>query len=126
MMLIDELAERRIREAMERGDFDDLPGKGEPLVLDDDALVPENLRMAWRVLKNAGYVPEKVSLRREIRDTEHMLVTALDASERRAAGRRLQFLLTRLSLSRRNCADLRVEAGYFAKLRDRLATSPAD
>jgi hypothetical protein len=50
------LAERTIEEAIARGEFDDLPGAGRPLDLDDvDPLLPEELRMAFRLLKNAGY-----------------------------------------------------------------------
>jgi len=41
MLTLDLLAEQRTREAQERGEFDDLPGAGAPLALDDDALVPE-------------------------------------------------------------------------------------
>ena len=49
------LAERKIAAAIERGEFDDLPGAGQPLDLDDlDPLMPEELRMAYRILKNAG------------------------------------------------------------------------
>jgi hypothetical protein len=54
------LAERRIGEAVANGELDDLPGAGKPLELDDDALVPEELRMAHRILRNAGYAPEEV------------------------------------------------------------------
>ena len=56
-MPLDFLAERRIAEAVSRGELDDLPGAGRPLELDDDALVPEELRLAHRILKNAGYTP---------------------------------------------------------------------
>ena len=49
------LAERKIEEAIERGEFDDLPGAGQLLDLDDlDPMLPEELRMAYRILKNAG------------------------------------------------------------------------
>ena len=58
--MMDLIAERRIEEAIANGELDDLPGAGKPLALDDDALVPEDLRMAYRILKNAGYVPEEV------------------------------------------------------------------
>jgi len=52
------LAERRIEEAIARGKFDDLPGAGRPLELDDiDPLLPEELRLAYRILKNAGFAP---------------------------------------------------------------------
>jgi hypothetical protein len=47
--------EARIEEAMPRGEFDALPGADRPLVLDDDRLAPEELRAAYRVLKNAGF-----------------------------------------------------------------------
>ena len=59
------IAEQRIREACERGAFDSLPGAGKPLELEDDSHIPEDLRMAYKLLKNAGYVPEEVLDRKE-------------------------------------------------------------
>ena len=90
------LAEQRIRESMDRGEFDDLPGAGKPLSLDEDALVPEELRVAYRLLKNAGYVPEEVRLRREIRELGALLGTIESAGERLRAARRLDLLRMRL------------------------------
>jgi hypothetical protein len=58
--MLELIAERKIVEALERGELSNLPGEGRPLVLDDDALVPEELRAAYRILKNAGYVPPEV------------------------------------------------------------------
>lgn len=52
MREFDEIIEERIRGAVLRGDFEDLPGEGKPLELDDDMLVPVELRVANRVLKN--------------------------------------------------------------------------
>ncbi|HEY7527996.1 MAG TPA: DnaJ family domain-containing protein, partial [Candidatus Deferrimicrobiaceae bacterium] len=60
------LAESKIREAMERGEFDRLPGAGKPLSLDDDSMVPHELRVAYRILKNAGCLPPELELRKEI------------------------------------------------------------
>ena len=60
------VAERRIEEAIELGQFDNLPGKGKPLKLDDDTLTPPHLRAAHRVLKNASISPEWVGLEGEI------------------------------------------------------------
>jgi hypothetical protein len=53
MLALEWLAEKKIEDAVARGEFDDLPGAGRPLELDDDALVPEEMRMAHRILKNA-------------------------------------------------------------------------
>ena len=58
--MLDFIAERKIAEAIANGDFDDLPGSGKPLELDDDSLVPEELRLAYRILRNAGFVPPEI------------------------------------------------------------------
>jgi len=71
--MLDAIAEKRIAEAIARGEFDDLPGAGKPLELDDDANVPEDLRVAYRILKNAGFVPPEVDALREIGQLERMV-----------------------------------------------------
>ena len=58
--MLDFLAEQRIAEAVSRGELDDLPGAGRPLDLDDHTLVPEELRVAHRILRNAGVAPPEV------------------------------------------------------------------
>jgi hypothetical protein len=66
-MPFEEIAERKIREAMEQGEFDNLPGAGKPLAgLDSYFATPENVRLGYSVLKNSGFVPEEVEIRREI------------------------------------------------------------
>jgi hypothetical protein len=60
MLLFEKIAERKILDAVSRGELDDLPGAGQPLELDDDPLVPQELRLAYRILKNAGYVPPEI------------------------------------------------------------------
>ncbi|MFP4130648.1 MAG: DnaJ family domain-containing protein [Thiohalospira sp.] len=99
MSLLDELAEQRIREAAERGDFEDLPGRGEPLALEDDALVPEELRAGYRLLKNAGFVPPELESMRELREVETLIRHAEAEADREArenGGRRLRMVLHRL------------------------------
>ena len=65
MRLIDEWAERHIISAQEKGELDNLPGYGQPLILDDDTLVPAELRAGYRLLKNAGYLPPELQDRQE-------------------------------------------------------------
>ena len=57
---IDQLAEARIQEAIDRGELRGLPGEGRPLQLDDDSAIPEELRAAYRLLKNAGFLPPEL------------------------------------------------------------------
>jgi Domain of unknown function (DUF1992) len=56
----DSLIDQQVRAAIARGEFDNLPGAGKPLALDDDAHLPEELRMSFRILKNAGYLPPEL------------------------------------------------------------------
>jgi hypothetical protein len=64
--VIGKIAERKIQEAIDEGKFDNLPGKGQPLVFDDDPMTPPHLRMANKVLKNAGVLPDWVQIQQEI------------------------------------------------------------
>jgi hypothetical protein len=119
------LVERRIEEAMARGEFDDLPGAGKPLALDDDPLVPEELRVAYRILKNAGAVPAELEEICEV----NQLLAALGRSERGSelddagaaqAGRRLRALLYRLEASGRSATAQRAWHEYEESLAKRF------
>jgi hypothetical protein len=117
--IIDQIVERRISEAIARGDFVDLPGERRPLELEDDRLVPEELRAAYRIMKNAGYVPDELRLFTEIRSAEQLLMHARGEEERLAASARLRLLLERLGSSR--AMPMQVQAQYFEQLVERLA-----
>ena len=100
MLVLELLAERKIEEAIARGEFDDLPGAGRPLELDDDALVPEDLRGAYRVLKNAGYVPAEVQTLNQIAELERCIAREdLDAEAVPKGVRKLALLKTRVEAS---------------------------
>ena len=65
MWLLDQWAERHILDAQRKGEFRDLPGSGQPLTLDDDTLVPAELRSGYRLLKNAGCLPPELENRKD-------------------------------------------------------------
>jgi hypothetical protein len=106
--------ENRITEAIARGEFDNLPGAGRPLDLDDDRLIPEEERIAFRILKNAGCVPPEVERFAEL---ERLLATVeTDAT----AGRRLRALLVRLEAEGRNATATRAWREYEEKMARRV------
>lgn len=82
MMLMDALAEARIREAQQRGELEGLPGAGEPLLLEDLSLVPENLRPAWLLLRNSGYLPPELERLKERVALEGLLAQLPSEDER--------------------------------------------
>ncbi|WP_296654386.1 DnaJ family domain-containing protein [Paraburkholderia sp.] len=95
MKLLDALVEQRIAAAAARGEFDDLPGAGSPQEFDDDLFVPEEVRVANRILKNAGFVPPAVEQLRALRDLEEELAKVGD----KAAQCRLRARLLALDMA---------------------------
>jgi hypothetical protein len=67
------VAERKIREAMDRGDFDNNPLAGKPLPPDGLDNVAPDLRMAITIMRNAGVLPEEVEIRKKITSLQHLL-----------------------------------------------------
>ena len=82
--MFDLIAERKIAEAIANGELDNLPGEGRPLDLDDDALVPEELHLAYRILKNAGFVPPEVRALNEIAELKRLAGTDSSAARKLA------------------------------------------
>ena len=72
------MAENKIREAMQQGEFEDLPGQGEPLQLNDLANVPEELRASYIILKNGGVLPPEMELHKEIVNLRNLIGSCYD------------------------------------------------
>lgn len=116
LAFIEAIAEERIRAAQERGEFDALPGAGRALNLDDDAHVPEELRMAWRVLKNAGCLPPELEAEREINNAMELLSAMTDEAERYRQMQRLNLMVTRLNETRRRPILLEKNQVYYDRI----------
>jgi hypothetical protein len=86
----DNLAEVKIQEAIARGELDALPGFGKPLTLDDDGEVPEDLRAAYHLLRNAGYLPEELTLRQRLTTLERLVAACTEDSAREALSAELR------------------------------------
>lgn len=90
--------EEQIREAMERGEFDNLPGKGKPVDLEAYFQTPEHLRMAYSVLKSGDFVPEEVQLLKDIDRLKAELNSSADEERRRFLGRKIADLRMKFAL----------------------------
>ena len=97
-MTFSRIAENRIREAIEQGEFDNLPGAGQPVNLDEYFSTPEDLRMAYSVLKNANCRPVEVELLHEIDRLQQALAAAADEAARATLQRALAHRRTELAI----------------------------
>jgi hypothetical protein len=109
------IAEERILEAQRAGAFDDLPGKGKPLQLEDLSGVPEDLRIGYTILKNAHVLPPEAELLKDIHTIEDLLKHVEDEGERRALAKSMQHKIIRLDLLRRRSMSLSSVRYYSRK-----------
>lgn len=108
MWLLDQWAERHILDAQNNGDLDNLPGSGRPLVLDDDAHVPSELRAGYRLLKNAGCLPPELIERQKALELVDLLKSLSDDDPRAAElHKRLTLLELKLKQSGQSTDFLR-------------------
>ena len=122
MISFQKIAERRIVEAIREGAFDDLPGAGQPLKLEDDSHLPEDLRIVFKILKNAGFVPPEVALQKEIATVEDVLAGMEDTRVKYRQLKKLNFLITKLNMLRRTSAGLEKCQHYEKKLVERFGS----
>lgn len=114
------IAERRIAEAEEQGAFDDLPGRGRPLTLEDDSFLPEDLRMAYKVLRNAGYLPPELQDRKDVQTLLELLDNCTDERDKVRQMQKLQVVLRRIAMERGKGVPLTDEDQYYARILDRI------
>ena len=114
------IAERRIAEAMLNGEFDDLENRGQPLHFEDETWIPEDLRMAYRFLKNAGCIPPELEMRNEIINLCELLNTIDDDKERLKKIRELNFKLMKLNMTRKKPLTFEDFPEYEGKIMDKI------
>lgn len=114
------IAEQRITEAMQRGEFENLPGKGKPLILEDDSHVAPELRMAWKILKNANCLPPGLAERKEMGDIADLLDNCTDEKEKLRQMRKLRFMVDRISRNSQRNLCLEENDTYYQKILARL------
>lgn len=110
------IAEERILDAQRAGAFDDLPGKGKPLNLEDLSWVPEDLRIGYHILKNAHVLPPEAELLKDIHTLEDLLRHVEDEGQRRALAKNIQLKMIRLDLLKRRSMSMTSLRSYGRKL----------
>ena len=115
------IVEERIRRAQQKGLFDHLEGSGKPLPRDViGESVPEDLRLSYRILKNADCVPPEIEVKREILRTEDLLAGMEGAVEKYGLLKKLNYLVFKFNAMRRAPIDLEIPQHYAGRVVDRL------
>lgn len=120
------IAEERIQEAIREGEFDNLPGMGKPLVLDDESSIPEELRMSYKILKNSGCLPPELEERKEIQQARDLLASLTDEQERFRQMEKLNLLIMKANMKRRRPIALEEQQVYFEKAVSKISVEKKD
>ncbi|MEK4176325.1 DUF1992 domain-containing protein [Aeribacillus sp. FSL W8-0870] len=122
MDIFAKIAEDRIKKAYEEGEFKELPGMGKPLPHDDLSDIPEELRMAYRLLRNAGMVDQENDLKKELLTIQDLLKCCEDEAERKKLQQKLsekQLALERI-VKKRNIFNTPASQFYKDKVYKKL------
>lgn len=117
------IVEERILKAQKNGEFDNLAGTGKPLDLKYDYHVSEELRLAYKILKNAECLPPEIELKKEIKHTEELLEGMEETHEKYRTIKKLNYLIMKLNASRDTSATFEMPQLYTEKLVDHLGSS---
>ena len=121
MSIFHNLAEQRILEAIREGALDDLALRGQPIPREDFSGVPEELRMGYKILKNAGYLPEELQVKQEILSLQDMLSACTSEDEQQEAQRKLSLRRLQLDmLMEKRGSNLAIRE-YQAKLESKFS-----
>ncbi|MGD8881095.1 MAG: DUF1992 domain-containing protein [Desulfobacterales bacterium] len=117
------IVEERIRRAQKKGEFENLEGAGEPLNLAEDQAVAEELRLAYKILKNADCLPPEIEIKKEIQQTEELLAGLTDTTEKYHTLKKLNFLIMKLNTLRSTSIKFEEPQKYSDKLIKKLESS---
>jgi hypothetical protein len=121
----EKIIEERILQAQRRGDFENLPGSGKPLEIEDDRHIPEDLRLAYKILKNAGCLPPEIELKKEIHQTRELLADMEDTAQKYRTLTRLNYMILKLNCLRKTSVEREIPQHYAAKLAIHINPKPS-
>lgn len=119
------IVEERILSAQKKGQFSNLPGEGKPLDLPDDGHIPEDLRMAYKILKNADCLPPEIELKKEIKKTEELLEGMKDEHQKYKTLKKLNYMIMKLNTVRQTRVSFETPERYEPAIATKLSVAAA-
>ena len=116
MNILAYLAEQKISQAIAQGDLNSPKWKNKALPMEDECWVPDDLKMAYKILKNAGYVPAEVETRKEIHKLEQLIATTEDEHLRLKQMQKLNVLLMKIESAQGSQLNVANQDSYYQKI----------
>ncbi len=119
----EKIVEERIKQSQKKGDFDNLAGFGKPLAIEDVSRIPEDLRLAYKILKNAGCIPPEIEIKKEIHATEELLENMTDEKLKYKTLKKLNYLILKLNTARKGAVAFEIPQKYEERVVDCLSAN---
>jgi len=116
MSFFQKIIEQKIKKAHQNGEFDNLPGEGEPLTLEDDSYIPEKFRLSYKILKNANCLPAELQLKKDIIQMEDMLDNIPDEKAKLLHIKKMNYKIMKLNMMGHRSPLLDETQIYYKKL----------
>lgn len=115
------IAEQRISKAIEEGSLSFEKWKNKPLSLEDDHFVPDDLKIAYKMLKNSGYLPPEIEEKKEIQRIEDLIAQTEDVHVRLKQMKKLNLLLMKVDARRGKPQNITLQDEYYSKIVERVS-----
>lgn len=115
------IAEQKILEAMKTRDFTSEKWKNKPLPLENDHNIPDDLKMAYKILKNSGYLPPEIEEKKEVQRLEQLIAATEDEHERLRQMKKLNLLLMKIDAKRLTPSSIAQQDDYYRKVVERIS-----
>lgn len=115
------IAEQKIQEAIKNGDLNIERWKNRPLPMEDDRLIPDDLKMAYKILKNSGYLPPEIEERKEVKRLEELIAATEDEHVRLKQMKKLSVLLMKIDARRGKTSNIARQDDYYRKVVEKIS-----
>jgi len=117
------IAERKIKEAIEEGLLNREEWRNRSLPSSNGSMIPDDLRIAYKMLKNAGYVPPEIEAKKEIQQLEDLIAATEDEHTRVKQIKKLNYLVMKLDAMRGDSTSLENQETYYRKVVEKLSVT---
>ncbi|WP_457577759.1 DnaJ family domain-containing protein [Desulfomarina sp.] len=114
------IAEQKIQEALKNGDLTVGKWKNRPLPMEDDSQIPDDLKMAYKILKNSGYLPPEIEERKEVKRLEELIAATEDEHIRLKQMKKLSVLLMKIDARRGKTSNIAQQDDYYRKVVEKV------
>lgn len=119
----EKIVEERIQKAQKKGLFENLPGSGKPISFSEqENSIPNDLHLAYKILKNADCLPPQIELKKKIQQTKDLLANMQDTAEKYRTLKKLNYLIMKINTISNRSINFEMPQQYMAGIVEKIGS----